>query len=376
MIRDTLRPERLEGLIREGRPEYGLGGVGAGKDTAGSRLLASAILKPDARPLWITLWGGAVDLAQALTSLRMTRTPAQMDALLAHVRVYSISDQDDAGPWIRREFSSLFWIASVHAFSDYNLATWYGVSGDLFLRPHEDAPPLGGPDGGLVTNAWLERNIRRGPLGRLYPPWKYIMEGDTPSFLHVIPNGLNDPEHPEHGGWGGRYGRLTPHEPLYVDASDSVVGADGKTYRDNKATIWRWREGYQNDFAARMAWTVAPRYADANHAPAALVNGQDGRAPVLISAAPGATVLLDPTRSSDPDGDKLRFIWRGYPEADGDRFAAPVTLEIDGQGRATARLPPQHRVPANIILEVWDSGAPAMVAYRRVIISNPTAASP
>jgi hypothetical protein len=38
----------------------------------------------------------------------------------------------------------------------------------------------------------------------MYPLPEFIMEGDTPSFLYLIPNGLGDAEHPEWGGWGGR----------------------------------------------------------------------------------------------------------------------------------------------------------------------------
>ena len=36
---------------------------------------------------------------------------AELDALVSKLRVYSISDQDDAGPWIRREFPALHYIA-------------------------------------------------------------------------------------------------------------------------------------------------------------------------------------------------------------------------------------------------------------------------
>jgi len=37
-----------------------------------------------------------------------------------------------------------------------------------------------GADFTLVTNEWLDRNIRKkGPLGAEYPRWDYLMEGDT-----------------------------------------------------------------------------------------------------------------------------------------------------------------------------------------------------
>jgi hypothetical protein len=59
----------------------------------------------------------------------------------------------------------------------------------------------------VVSNEWLANNIQQGhgPLGAAYPDVAYGMEGDTPSFLSLISNGLNDPEHPDYGGWGGRY---------------------------------------------------------------------------------------------------------------------------------------------------------------------------
>ena len=43
--------------------------------------------------------------------MRDTRTPEQLEAFVSVLRVYAISDQDDAGPWIRREFPTLAYIA-------------------------------------------------------------------------------------------------------------------------------------------------------------------------------------------------------------------------------------------------------------------------
>src|SRR5579883_2024950 len=51
--------ESLLKVIRAGRPEYGMNGVGPGKDTEASRLLIAAADRPDPRPLWLTLWGGS-----------------------------------------------------------------------------------------------------------------------------------------------------------------------------------------------------------------------------------------------------------------------------------------------------------------------------
>ncbi len=114
--------------------------------------------------------------------------PEELKKFVAKLRVYSISDQDDAGAWIRREFPDLFYIVSpsTQDAKEYYRATWTGISGDRYYK--------NGPmhKFEMVDNPWLEEHIinNHGPLGALYPPLKYIMEGDTPSFLGLINNGL------------------------------------------------------------------------------------------------------------------------------------------------------------------------------------------
>ena len=103
---------------------------------------------------------------------------------------------------------------------------------------------------------------------------KFLMEGDSPTFMYLIDNGLGCAEHPDWGSWGGRYELYQPRterwfiepetRPIWTDAQDEVMGCDGSWHTSNKATIWRWREAYQNDFAARMDWTVKD-YDEANH---------------------------------------------------------------------------------------------------------------
>ena len=127
----------------------------------------------------------------------------------------------------------------------------------------------------------------------------FIMEGDTPSFLGLIDNGLNAYRRPDWGGWGGRYVYRQPYGETHaiwtqggdefkrVDSRDTVIGVDGKEHTSDQATIWRWREAFQNDFAARMTWTVAD-FAHANHNPVAVVNGQGGTAPLEMDVHVGA----------------------------------------------------------------------------------------
>jgi len=372
-----------------GQAAYGLAATGSGQTSDGARAIISAADRDDPRPLWISIWGGANTLAQALIEIRATRTPEQVAKLVAKLRVYSISDQDDAGPWIRREFPDLFYIVSpsTPTSGEYYSATWTGISGDFYYR--NDL----GADSSVVTNEWLETNIRsKGPLGKHYPKFMFIMEGDTPSFLSLIDNGLNAYRRPDWGGWGGRYVHRQPYgetHPIWTQggdefaratSQDSVTGVDGAVHVSDHATIWRWRDAFQNDFAARMTWTVAD-FTHANHNPVAVVNGKQGTAPIEIDVVAGQSITLDASQSSDPDGQPLHFSWFHYAEAgiaDGNLAALTLTgaeeprvsIHVDSPCRAPwlPLIPCKGNGTAHVILAVTDEGTPRLTSYRRIIL--------
>lgn len=372
--------EHLLALVTEGLPVYGMTGVGEGKDSAGSELLIAAADRDDPRPLWVTTWGGPNVLAQALWKVRATRNAGALARFVAKLRVYTISDQDDSGPWLRKEFPALFYITSpgFNAGGAYHHATWSGISGDLFHARCD------GADFSLVSNEWLDRNIHpKGPLGAEYPRWEFLMEGDTPSFLGLVNNGLNVPEHPDWGGWGGRYDFYTPRpqkwhlypetRPFWSDAADEVLGVDGRWHDDNHATIWRWRSAYQNDFAARMDWTIKP-YAEANHPPMPRLGH-----PTNLTAKPGQRVELSAEGTTDPDGDAVSYEWFYYNEAgtfplSSARSGQPLEIKNFDQPKAwftvpAARVMPPGTGTMHIILAVTDHGTPRLTRYQRVIIN-------
>lgn len=314
---------QLDAMVLSGQLAYGMAAIGADKMSPGAEAILRAAEKNDPRPLWISIWGGANTLAQALTHLRATRSAAEVDKLIARLRVYSISDQDDAGPWIRREFPNLHYIVKPSSpdSGEYLYATWTGISGDMYYRNGQ------GADSSTVTNEWLETNIRaKGPLGKLYPHFAFIMEGDTPAFLGLTNNGLNSFRHPSWGGWSGRYIWRQPYGETHsiwtqggdlfrrVTSEDSVTGKDGKIYVSDQATIWRWRTAFQHEFAARIDWTIKS-FSQANHNPLVVVNDKDGTLPVTLEAQVGQPILLDASQSKDPDGNKLSFKWFHYEEA-------------------------------------------------------------
>jgi len=359
-------PKALRTVVRSGRVGYGMAYVGKQKSTDASKLIISSVDKQDSRPLWINLWGGGVDLAQALYDVKMQRSPEALSRFINKIRVYSISDQDDTGVWIRTTFPTLRWITSIHAWNDYFLSTWIGISSKSAI----------GGDMSKVNNEWVSQNIKgKGPLGALYPPIKYTMEGDTPAFLYLIHNGLGDSEHPEYGSWGGRYASITPDttQGIRVSTSDEVVGIDGQKYRTAAATIWRWRDAFQNDFAARIGWSTSSDFAMVNHNPTLVLNGKSGTGMVHLRAKTGDTVKLFAQGSADVDGNQVTYRWWQYKEPTATSIGVhnSPALELkstEGMETQFVAPPVEQATPFHIILEAKDNGSPALTSYRRAIV--------
>lgn len=361
---------RLLGLVKSGSAEFGMRGVGFGKSTEGSNWIIEVVDRPDPRPVWVAVWGGANTLAQALWDVKYTRSPEELERFVAKLRVYTIADQDDSGRWLRITFPGLFYIVSPSSVDsrEYYLATWTGISGDRYYRngPMEDFE--------LVDNPWLEENIIRGhgPLGARYPKLAYIMEGDTPSFLNLIQNGLGGDIEPSYGGWGGRYELRRSYaetRPIWTNSRDTVRTRDGREHTSNTATIWRWRRAFQHDFAARMDWCVQP-FEKANHNPAAVLNGDKTKDVLYVQAKTGEAVRLSAAGSADPDGHALRLRWWIYPEAGTYRGKASLS-SVDGLETELRWEPGAKPGTVHVILEITDNGSPELTAYRRAVVSIP-----
>jgi hypothetical protein len=204
---------------------------------------------------------------------------------------------------------------------------------------------------------------------------------------------LNVPDRPEWGGWGGRYELYVPEvtamdpqgftggvpvnpetRAIWTNAVDEytppVTGEHGRAVRAGeksiksfRTTIWRWRNDFQNDFAARMDWTITP-FAEANHPPVPELANPDA-----FTVRSGERFQLDAHASSDPDGDSLSFWWFHYPEVGSYRGKIPI--EGASNNVRIHVVAPKVSKPetAHFILRVTDKGSPALSRYRRVIVT-------
>jgi Protein of unknown function (DUF1593) len=367
--------DELKLKVKKGLAVYGMLGVGEGKDSEGSDWIIKILEKQDDHPLWISVWGGTNTLAQALWKIKNTKSATEAEKLYKKIRVYTISDQDDTGPWIRKKFPGIFYVVTPGY--NYVKATWLGMSF-----------PMPGSNTEIVSNDWLAKNIQQGhgPLGAAYPDVAYGMEGDTPSFLNLISNGLNDPEHPNFGGWGGRYEFYLPgfedsntgifkrenwpkDEPetraIWTNANDSIVSpADKKTYIGNRETIWRWRSEFQNDFAARMLWTTK-NFNECNHPPVPMLAHSDH-----LTVKSGEQFHLSAAGTTDPDGDSMSYLWFQYTEAGTYKGIvsfkpySPNLYDIPVTAPVVDSIQTLH-----FILKVTDKGTPPLTRYKRVIVT-------
>ncbi len=318
------------------------------------KLIVSAVDKDDRRPLWYSDWGtdnGAAvnNLKRALDRVREDRGPDGYARFKSKLRLSSYDKFGDHTTTIAPPFP--IWVNTFQP--ELEGKRWYHRYSALTSK-------AGGFD--------LQRDVltNHGPLGALYPTntTHWAKEGDTMSFLYLVPTGMNDPDEPLWGSWAGRYGPCEdfPGKPYYwANQADSW---NGTTSRDN--TLVRWAADLQNDFRARLDWCVkSPQ--EANHAPRAILNGVEGKEILRFNARPGQTMSLDAKLSKDPDGDILTYEWLVYRQTG--TYQGQVTLTNASSPLAVLQIPEDAGGKTiHVILAVRDNGTPSLAAYRRVVV--------
>ena len=327
-----------------GSERGGIKVIGEGNDSPGSELLIRLADEDDPRPIYVAAWGGANTLAQAIWRVKQTRSAEELNQFVHKFRLYTITDQDmQFNMRMDRAYSSHMWLRK--EFKDnlqfiWDEGTWQEQC-DLGKRNwqlHKD-------------------HIQgKGNLGKEYPDYKWGVEGDTPSFLYVMPNGLNDPEDPHQTGWAGYHERglcadsLTTAWTSWQEPVLSIsVGYKRRFYPDEIS-----------DFMARMQWADEGR---GNHNPQVVINGSEGLQSFSIEAKAGDTIRLDASKTMDPNGDKLSFLWWQQPEIG----KTKVAIAQPEESVITIQIPAETcKETIHIICEVHDDGPFHLVSYRRI----------
>ncbi|SDF64980.1 MULTISPECIES: DUF1593 domain-containing protein [unclassified Duganella] len=174
-------PERLRSISKQGGLDLAVP-PGWGQPTEGSNWIISCARRNDPRPLWVLLWGGFEDLAQALHDAPDIKSRLRVYMIGGPNKKWSIAAYD----YLAREHPDL-WIIE-------NNATYRGwFSG-------------GRQDGDLGNERFVRQHVKGvGALGDYFASIDpRIKMGDTPSLTYVL--GAH-PEDPGHGGWGGQFVR-------------------------------------------------------------------------------------------------------------------------------------------------------------------------
>ena len=321
----------------------------------GVKLIRAAAESKDRRPIWLCNWGTGHDADESSFKLTLDRV---------------LKDEGQAG---YAKFKERFRLSSADRFGDHSRRDppWT-IWVDTF-RPELDGKRWYHRFSALTAKAGgfdLKRDVLtgHGPLGALYPtntglPQK---EGDTMSFLYLVPTGMNDQMQPTWGSWAGRYGlnEKEGERPYYwANQKDTW---EGTTHRDN--TLKRWAVHLQNDFRARLNWCVTePK--KANHPPKVVCQADDSGDILFRDAPAGKPFRLSAVGTTDPDGDKLSYRWYVYPEAGA--YTGKVTIDDSTSPVATLYVPAEAKGRTiHVVLEVTDNGEPALTRYRRLVVTG------
>jgi hypothetical protein len=188
----------------------------------------------------------------------------------------------------------------------------------------------------------------------------FISEGDTPTFMNLLDNGLRAYEHASYGGWGGRERPESPGAPgAPPDGGGRGAVIPPRTALVNNAFF----AAAQHDFAARLKWSVTPTYKSANHEPVVKING-----PLAVSARSGETVRLRGT-VTDPDRNVVTVRWWHYQDAS--TYPGEIVIPNVTALATTLQIPSdaQPGQTIQVILEATDSGTPSLTRYQRVIVT-------
>jgi len=325
------------------------------KQTPGSNRIVDVLLDDKGGPVYLQAWGGTNTIARALKTIEV-EYPDQSEKVAKKAIVYVILDQDRTlRDYVLKQWPEVQVLGSFRQFGCIAYDWTKKMPPDVleyFRAPWMKKHILS--DHGPLCSRYEAHKKDRMRKGSLYRKGDFRSEGDSPAFMHQINVGLDSLEHPEFGGWGGRFSRdRKKGDNVWQGAKD-----DG----DRNKPIWRWAVAFQNDWAARADWCVE-NYDDANHPPVVTLQHDHD----LTAGAAENVVLV--ANGEDPDRDQLSYRWWQYKEPG----SYPSTIEIRDAGRSQASFivprDAKQGQTIHIVCEVTDTGSPPLTRYQRVIVT-------
>ena len=176
-------PDVLRRVSKQGAID-GADGSGVGRSTEGSNWIVQSARRNDARPLWILVWGGIDDLAQALHDA---------PDILPKLRVYFIG-----GP------NKMWSVDAYNYIEEHHPGLWMIEANSTYR---------GWFTGGNQSGEWGNRAFVAAHIaghGALADFFATLLDGtikmgDSPSVAYLLRNTRDDPSQP---GWGGRFVRV------------------------------------------------------------------------------------------------------------------------------------------------------------------------
>ncbi|MBS1805634.1 MAG: DUF1593 domain-containing protein [Acidobacteria bacterium] len=391
------------------------------KDTDGSNLIKSLLLDDQPAPVYVTAQGGQSTIARALRSI--------------YQDYHDTTDWASVRDKVSHKLIIIPWGDQDGLYAKYIKPNWPGVD-EWALAMVEYGygirSTLSATNKVYVSGAWTRANILdRGSLGALYRVWQdgiemdptdtfgfgeeklrrlgitnieekdaFISEGDTPTYLNLLNNGLRA-QHGYWGGWGGirkdgltqmptAFYELAPATPLSIDdpgippylapagkRNPNIPNPHPPPPANHPPDFGRrppipartlainnsFFAAAQNDFAARLKWSVTPNYKDANHEPHVSIKG-----PLEVTAKPGNTLTLEGT-VSDPDHNAVTVTWWQYNDAG--TYPGNIHISNPNSLKTSIGIPADARPgdTIHLILEGTDNGTPALTRYQRVVIT-------
>lgn len=379
-------PDELRSKIRVGNIEFD-GDIT--RDSPGSELIKSLLLDDDMSPLYLHAWGGGSTIARALLSIQLDyqRTAlwgAVRDKVIRKARLHFSGDQDGTlTDYIRPHWPELYLQANAGgARLSYNADAGVMLEEASYFSPEwmqanvSSKGPLG-----AATRVWGDgRRMVEGDIfdyfhlsgltaeqlraqgyfvwTPVHPKGAFLGEGDTGTFLNLLDNGMRGYLPESYGGWGGY--RRAASAPTGLFGFPPATGA-GPLLRPT--TPSPFTVAAMNDLAGRLAWSVTPRFRDANHEPR--ISATASR---TLSVTAGAKIIL-PISVADPDrNNQVTVTWWEWVEAD--TYAGAVAVQGDA-GAGTLTIPTDAKTgdTIHIIAQATDNGTPALTRYERFVLT-------